>query len=267
MVSAVEVVADADGEILADLTLDREVRLLRVGVLEVLARRETEGLVDEREAGGQEVLVDPQRVRQPGIEDLLAGTNAQTSGGAGAKAVPETGETLECIGRIQVQVVQWAGRRARIARSATEQNGLRRTNAVGRIAQEKDAQQRMVVEQAVRATDYGLAALEGVPGEADARRYVVPVGIEALLDVQRVIRGVGERVGHLEPRRDLHVITHAVVEGEVRRHSPRILDEDAVGMVDERILRVADALDERLREAEPVGLHGVEFRERRRKTE
>ncbi len=50
--SAVEVVGEAEGESVAEIVLDAEVRLLRVGVDEILRLRISEGLEGERQERG-----------------------------------------------------------------------------------------------------------------------------------------------------------------------------------------------------------------------
>src|SRR5437870_6808636 len=50
-------------------------------------------------------------------------------------------------------------------------------------------------------------------------------------------------------------IADAVVQSEVRANFPGILREETHGRVGERIVRIADALHEHLRNSQSVGLH------------
>src|SRR5204862_6363086 len=63
MMPAVEVVSDIQRQVTAELAFDAEAALLRVGVLELRARRKTERQDRERHSRGQIVLIYEDRIR------------------------------------------------------------------------------------------------------------------------------------------------------------------------------------------------------------
>src|SRR5205807_9618289 len=111
-----------------------------------------------------------------------------------------------------------------------EQDELRRLAAIGNVRVKGQRQQWMVVEDAIGAADHGLAISPWIPGQAYARSDVVDVAGNALGDSQRVLRSLGEGVHRPDFRRELVVITNAVVEREVVEYLPGILQEHAGGV-------------------------------------
>ena len=79
MASAIEVVSQVEGEAVAQILLDAEVGLLRVGVNEILGLWIAEGLKGQRQEGRrvQVVLVQENGVRLKCIELLLVGKVAK----------------------------------------------------------------------------------------------------------------------------------------------------------------------------------------------
>src|SRR5580700_4204325 len=98
----------------------------------------------------------------------------------------------------------------------------------------------MVIKDAIRGTDHGLAVALRIPRNAYARLNVVLIGLNSFLNAEVVVSGLRKRVGRFELRRNLHVITYAVIDGEVRAHPPGILPERSNGYVVERIARAAE---------------------------
>ena len=186
MAATVKVVAQAEGEAIAEVALDGQVRLLRVGVNEVLSLRVTERLGEQRKAGVDVVLIEKQCVRQEGIEALRVGGAV-----GGCLLITEKackcwrpgralrgGREVALEHRDRVQVARTAGGRTR--KSAGECQ-LAAVGAVGSIAEEVETEQGVVIEHAERRADYGFAVSLGIPGDAEARLNVVLVGLDAFL--------------------------------------------------------------------------------------
>src|SRR5438270_8993526 len=107
----------AHREVVAHVVLEAKVDLVRVCVLKILCYRKSEGLNDQRRAGSQVVLVDKDRIRQPGIESLLIRQITHVRDG-GADTVRIIHRTLEDVGGIQIEWAWFAV--GRIAVGATE---------------------------------------------------------------------------------------------------------------------------------------------------
>src|SRR5689334_4729298 len=139
----------------------------------------------------------------------------------------------------------------------------------------------MVVEHSKRRADNHLAVVLRIPRDGETRRPVVFVARKSLLHAHRVLRRENVRGGERDARQrivqrqrwylfgDFVVVTHAVVQRDVRPQLPRILREERERLVADAADRIAKALNEVRREAESVLLHRREIWRRRqtRRTE
>src|SRR5260370_29395465 len=105
--------------------------------------------------------------------------------------------------------------------------------AVGGIAEEMEAEQRMVVEDPVRGSDYGFAVSAGVPGESEARLTVVLVGLNTFLQSEGLVGWKRQSYRGLELGREFHVVAHAVVQREIVTNPPGVLPEQSQRFVGE----------------------------------
>src|SRR5580698_1654741 len=119
----------------------------------------------------------------------------------------------------------------------------------------------MIVEQSIRSADHGLTIAPGIPGQADARLYVVLVGLNSFLQSQQVISAERQPRGSFKLRRNLHVITQAVIQCEIAANVPRVLPEKSDRNVVKRIAGAAQALNEISGKSGAVGLHRGKIRE------
>ena len=83
----------------------------------------------------------------------------------------------------------------------------------------------MVKENAVRGAENGLAISVGIPGEAEARLNVVPVGLNSFLQSEGVIGRKSETLRGRELRREFHFVAHTVIQGETGARAPGVLPE------------------------------------------
>ena len=153
MASAVEVVCQAESIAVAEIALDGEVRLLRVGVNEILGLRITEGLEAERQESAlsqvEIVLVEEDRIEAYSRSlETAAGSAGRTRIGDLPAEMSEA-RTLGLIERVPGKSEPHSG--CRVAGGPVQQPGagerqLAAAGTVGRIAQEIKAEQRMIIE-------------------------------------------------------------------------------------------------------------------------
>src|SRR5882672_975419 len=128
----------------------------------------------------------------------------------------------------------------------------------------------MVVKHTVRSAHNCLAVFERVPCYADAWRKVIEVAWNALRNPQCVLRSLRQRIDRTEGRRELHIVPHAIVEGQISHDAPTVLPKSSEGRIRKRIVWVTHTLNEVCGEASTIGLNrtkaGKRYR-RRRKTE
>src|SRR2546422_11028286 len=83
MMPGIKVVGRIERDVVAQLTLDAEIRLLGIRKLEILSRWKTEWQDRQRQAGTEIVLGDEDGIRQQRVETLFVGkitkTGRQTS--------------------------------------------------------------------------------------------------------------------------------------------------------------------------------------------
>ena len=116
----------------------------------------------------------------------------------------------------------------------------------------------MIVKDAVGAADDCFAVTFGIPRQPDARREVVLVVLDALLNAEGVVSRTRQARGGRELRTEFYVVANAIVQGQVRTHLPGILPEEPEWLVAERIVGIADALNEGAGNTQAVGLDGGE---------
>ena len=121
----------------------------------------------------------------------------------------------------------------------------------------------MVVEDAVGSAYNCFAAGSRIPGDADAWRHIVVIARNALGDAQGVLCSLRPRIDGGKGGRQLNVIADSVIQSQIGANSPGILRKETHGRVGERIVWIANALHEYLRNPQPVSLHGREAREGR----
>src|ERR1043165_4574810 len=133
----------------------------------------------------------------------------------------------------------------------------------------------MVVEESERSANDRLVVVARIPRNRETRRPIVFVARKALLDAHRVLRGENVSGGKRDARQrivqrqrrdlfgDLVVVTHAVVERQVRTHLPRILHEEREWFVADAADRITKTLNVVCRETKTVLLHGSDVRRRR----
>src|ERR1700688_4609348 len=113
----------------------------------------------------------------------------------------------------------------------------------------------MVVENPVGAAQNRLAVPLRVPRYPKARLEVVSVGLNAFLQSEILISGLGQGGWGLKFWRNFHVITHAEIQRDPRTDTPGILPENANGNVMERVTGTAQALNKISGKPGAVGLH------------
>src|SRR5208282_894721 len=114
----------------------------------------------------------------------------------------------------------------------------------------------MIKEYSERAANYSLAITLGIPGDAEARLNVVLVGLDSLLQSQQVVGGQSQSLWRLELRRDLDIVTNAIVDGQIMAHAPAVLPEDANRDIVKCIAGAAESLNVISREPGPISLDG-----------
>src|SRR5262249_17962684 len=152
-----------------------QVGLLRVGVDKILRLRIAEGLEgDRKECGWVEVILVDEQVSIGRIEALLAGlvTRDRRQARTGGE------NALEDIGCVQAAR---AGRNPGIARGATREQQLSASGTVGCVTEKVEAEQRVIVKNAIGSSQHALAVTAGVPRDTDARLDIVCVGLNTLL--------------------------------------------------------------------------------------
>src|SRR5437867_5694209 len=78
MMPGIKVVGRIERDVVAQLTLDAEIRLLGIRKLEILPRWKTEWQDRQRQAGTEIVLVDEDGIRQQRVETLFVRKVAKT---------------------------------------------------------------------------------------------------------------------------------------------------------------------------------------------
>src|SRR5581483_875812 len=207
-----------------------------------------------KERGWIEIGLIEEEVCVEGIEALFGREIA----GHGRQAISGVQNALENVGGVH--------RRYRIcgagaAGTPTGEDELHGLGRIRSIAEEVEAEQRVIVEHAVGGADHVLAIALGIPSDADARLEIVLVGLNAFLDSELVVSGGGKTSRRRKLRRNFHVVADAVVERQLVAESPGILKVETKRHVLERIARVAGALNQSARYAETIGLDGGEARE------
>ena len=158
MTSTVEVIFQAQREIVSQITFPAEIGLMGIVVLEILGIRKSERLNAEGNARAQVLLAHKDgRGIGGGIEALLILQVIETG------RQTQAGESLK-----RIRCVEGAGERTigagYDAGCAGTDDKLRGLRAVGDVGDKGEAQQRMAVEQSVRSTENALAIVARVPG-------------------------------------------------------------------------------------------------------
>jgi hypothetical protein len=170
-------------------------------------------------------------------------------GGSGARR--GRNQALEDFYRVQV-----AGVPCSLAGRSRTEGELSARGRVRSIAQKIEAEERVVVEDAIRSPEYRLAVAAGVESDADARLKVVSGGLNAFLQPQGLVGGPRQRRGdRLQCGRQFDVVTQAIVESYLLTDPPGILPESADRSVVEGIAGAAQALDHIGGNAGPVRLN------------
>src|SRR5213594_1988263 len=251
MMPGIKVVGHIERYVVAQLMLDAEIRLLGIRKLEIVPRWKTEWQDRQRQARTEIVLIDEDGIRQQRVETLFVRKVAKT----GWQTAEQPLKNICCID-IRNSRRRACARRRRPA-SPSE---LRRAAAVGDGRIERERQQRMTVKHPIAGADNGFAVISGIPRQADARRNIVGVARNALNDPQSILCFSRDFIHRRKDWCEFDVITHAVVQRQVRVQPPRILSEQTQRRIAERLVRVSDPLYEYLRHAQAVGLHRAEIR-------
>src|SRR5437868_9970582 len=115
----------------------------------------------------------------------------------------------------------------------------------------------MVIEQPVRCSYDALAVSLWIPGNANARRYVIEVAGNALGNAEEILPLCGYRIQRSKLRRKFHVIAHAVIKSEVWLHPPTVLPEGSQSCIRECVVGIAHALNEVRGNAGSIRLHRI----------
>src|SRR5205823_9578536 len=137
---------------------------------------------------------------------------------------------------------------------------LRRLRAIRHVGVEGESQQRMIEEHSVRCPNRGLAVLKRIPRNSEAGSQIVEVPWNALRDSKRVLRCSRYGITGSRSRRELNVVARAVVQSKIWLDPPRVLQEETQRVIGETGVRIANALDEALRNPKPICLHRREVR-------
>src|SRR5271155_2746060 len=125
----------------------------------------------------------------------------------------------------------------------------------------------MVVEQSIRSTHHGFPVALGVPGNSNARLHVIRIRLNAFLDAQEVISRKRQSIWRRKLRRELDVITYAVVQRQIPADPPGILPERSQRFILKRVAGAPNTLDEVCWKSSPVRLHRRQRRKTGRKAE
>ncbi len=259
MPAGIEVVAQAERHVVSQVLLESQVRLLRVGVDEILCLRIAERLEGNREGRGwvQIVLVDEQVcVRR--IEALLIwlvsrnGLQARTGGQ----------DSLKDVGCIQAART---GSDSGVAGTSAREQQLAALRTVGCVAQEIQAEQRVIIKDPIRGAEHALAIASRIPCKPNARLKVVLVSLNALLQAQLIVGRESQSIRLAQLGRKLDVIANAKIEGEILPHAERVLPEQSQRFVGKAVPGISDALHQRAGNSQAVGLQPGEAGEIRTK--
>src|ERR1035441_5097044 len=113
----------------------------------------------------------------------------------------------------------------------------------------------MVVKNSVRGPDYRLAVPFRVPRNSETRLEIVLVGLNPLLQSKQVVGRQGQPLRRRELRRDLNVVPHSVVDGQVVARAPAVLPERSNWTVADRAARAAQSLNVIARQSRAIGLN------------
>src|SRR5437867_1845315 len=180
MMAGIKVVGRIERDVVAQLSLDAEIRLLGIRKLEILPRWKTEWQDRQRQADtelAKIVLVDEDGIRQQRVETLFVRKIAKT----GRQTAEQALKNVCCID------IRNSHPRARRRRPASPRE-LRRPAAVGDGRIESERQQRMTVKHPIAGADNGFAIMAGIPGQADARRNIVGVARNAFDNSKSILR-------------------------------------------------------------------------------
>src|SRR5437773_2255826 len=234
---------------MAQVALECEVGLVRVRILKALGVGESEGLDGQRYPRCQVILIHPDRLRaRRGIETLFI-----RQIGKRRRQTPE--QSLKRVAGIQ--------RTAGVGRSG-EKNDLGRLRAVGNVGDKCQTQQGMVIEHSIRRPYDSLAVFCWIPGDADARSNIVGVSRNSLSDAQKILPLSRHRIQRTELRCQLHVVTNAVVQSQIRSDSPAVLEKRTERCIGEPIMRIANALNKVRGNPGSIRLYGAQARKRSR---
>src|SRR6266849_9517425 len=225
MAAAVEVIGQTQGEVMAELLLEAQIGLLGVRVYEVLGLGIAEGLERQRKEScrAQIVLINEQtgvrgggRREWRGIKSLAAGLIARNRG----QARGQSQNALKNISRVQARSARMRG--ILITRTSPGKQQLPAFGTIRGIAQEIEAEQRMVVKNPVRGANDRFAVAPWIPSHTNARLNIVGVSLYSFLDAQRVVSCKRQGIWGSELGNKFHIVANAVVEREVMPNSPGI---------------------------------------------
>src|SRR2546430_543723 len=138
---------------------------------------------------GYRVLVDEQRIWEESIEALFTRQVSQSGSQGAGHATWQGLYALKDVGCIQIE---WTGiARVLVTRCASCKKQLATLRSVRRITQKIQPEQRVIIEHAVRGTYHALAVSSGIPSDTNPRLEVIGVGLNSLLQPERVIGGKG----------------------------------------------------------------------------
>src|SRR5258705_221400 len=165
-----EDIAARQRHVLGQFTLNGEIALVRVGILEVLLHRQREG--KHRAKAGEGLVVESLssklilRSHRHSWSNNTCGTNRRYW------STRHTDRALENLDRIQQGSLQWTTGR---------QNSLLLLDRIGDVGVEPDRQQRMVIENTECCTNHSLTVVLRIPGDGESGGPIVLVAREALL--------------------------------------------------------------------------------------
>src|SRR5579872_4579979 len=253
MPSTVKVISQTQREAASEILLESEVGLLRIRIHKVFRLRITERLKRQREAGFQIILIDENRLWKIQRLELLLIRQVTQVGRKRRRDTRRNGlYALKNIAGVQIQ--RTAVRCIRIARTASRKQQLPTPRSVRRIAQEIKSQQRMIVENPIRPAQHGLPVALRIPGKAQARLHVVGIRLDALLQTQRIVSCQRQRIWRRKLWREFNVVAHAQVQRKIRLYSPRVLKVDSQRLVGKTVIRIANSLNEILRNSQAIRL-------------
>src|SRR5262249_32101677 len=127
--------------------------------------------------------------------------------------------------------------------------------SIGGIAEEVQAEKRVVIKHPVGSAHDSFSVAVGIPGHAESWLKVIRIGLNALLQSQRLIRGKSQTLRRLELGGKFNVIAHAEVQGEIVTYAPGVLPEKAEWFIGERVVRAAETLYVISWDAKSIGLN------------